>query len=108
MKKLLVALMLAALAPSVYAGNSAGKVNSFLVTRYGNLFFKAGVPQSAPACSVAGEYAVSLVGTDGPAGKAILAAIMAAHAGGENVYVIGNGKCDVAGDRETVEYVVIE
>lgn len=100
--------MLLALAPSVFAGTSVGTVNSYLVSRYGKLFFKAGTTQSPPACSTGGDFAVDLVGPDGAAGKAILAVIMAAHAGGKTVHVYGKGNCDVWGDRETVEYVVVE
>jgi len=108
MKKLLVACMLVALSSPVFAGTSAGPVSSYLVSRYGKLFFKAGDTASRPACSYNGDWAVDLVGPDGAAGKAILAVIMAAHAAGKTVQVYGKNNCDVWGDRETVEYVVVQ
>jgi hypothetical protein len=108
MKKSAFAAILLALAPSVYASTSVGTVSSYLVSRYGKLFFRAGVTQSPPLCSVAGEFAVDLVGPDGAAGKAILEVIMTAQAAGKTVHMYGKGTCDVWGDRETVEYVVIE
>jgi hypothetical protein len=77
------------------ADKAGGTVSSYLVSCYGKLFFRAGVTQSPPSCSVAGDFAVDLVGPDGVASKAILAVIMTAQAAGKTVHVYVKGTCDV-------------
>ena len=107
MKRIFLALAILVLSPSAFCGQSSGPVGSYLVSRYAKLFFNAGAASSRPACSPNNEWAVDLSGPDAAAGRAILATIIAAHASGKTVHVIGKGVCDVWGDRETVEYVVV-
>ena len=71
-------------------------------------FFHAGTATSRPACSANGDWAIDLVGSNAAAGKAMLAAIIAANAQGKSVHVVGTGACDVGGDRETVQYIVVD
>lgn len=108
MEKILIATLLAMTASTASAGWSVGTVKSYLVMRYGKFFFTAGANQDTASCNLAGEWAVDINGSEAAAGKAIMAAIMAAHMSGKNVRVIGKGVCDAWGDRETVEYVVVE
>jgi hypothetical protein len=107
MRKICLALAILVLSPSAFCGDSSGTVGSYLVYRYGKLFFNAGPATSRPACSPGNEWAVDLVGPDAAAGRAMLATIIAAHISGKTVYVHGKGVCDVWGDRETVDYVVV-
>ena len=106
MKKTALLLSLLLTAPCVFAGSSTGPITGVIVNRYGKLFFTAGSVTAKATCSN-GEWAVDLVGPDGPAGKAMLATVLSAQAQGKSIYVGGKGNCDVWGDRETVEYIIV-
>ena len=87
--------------------SNTGKIEWLLPTPAGNVFFKAGVQVSPPACSPSNEYAFQLTGADANGGKAMLASLLAAQAAGKNVFVSGRGVCDISGGRETVDYIVV-
>ena len=108
LKKIFVFTLLAVASSVASAGASSGTISSYLVSRYGKLFFVAGPTDNSPSCSGAGHWAVDLVGPDAAAGKAILAAVIAAQMSGKRVFVQGKCVCDVWGDRETVDYISVE
>lgn len=107
MKKIVLAFSMAALSGPALCGTSSGPVGNYLVSSSGKLFFSAGTASNPPACSPGNEWAIDLVGPNAAAGRAMLAALLAAHAVGKTVSVIGKGVCDVWGDRETVDYIVV-
>jgi hypothetical protein len=83
-------------------------LTNYIVIIQGKLFFHTTSTDSAPACSLASEWAVDLVGLNSVVGKVIFAAVMAASAQNKTVTVIGNGSCDVWGDRETVAAIYVD
>jgi hypothetical protein len=108
MKKTILLFSIFLITKNCFAvGTSVGVVSSYLVSIYGKLFFHAGDANSRATCSN-GDWAVDLIGPNAAAGKGILAAVISANAQGKTVHVYGTGLCDVWGDRETVEYIVVE
>lgn len=92
---------------AIASTTAANKIDFILPTSAGNVFFQAGVQISPPACSVANNWAIQVTGPNAAGGKAILATLIAAQAANKSVVVVGTGVCDIAGDRETVSYVVV-
>jgi hypothetical protein len=97
----------------VSAANSTGPVAWPLVTQWGTgLFGVAGagavILGTKPACAaptiVTSYWAVDV---KTPAGRAMWALVMQAHALGKTVLVSGKGNCDIHGDRESVDFLYI-
>lgn len=86
---------------------NSGKVVNIIATPAGNVFFTAGAQVSPPSCSTSNAWAFQVTGANGSGGKAMLASLLAAQAGNKNVFVAGRGNCDISGDRETVDYIVV-
>lgn len=107
MKKILLAFIIVVVSAPAFCGESSGPISSYLVSRYGKLFFASGPGSNRPACSLSNDWAVDLAGPDAAAGRAMLGVILAAHAAGKTIAVVGKGVCDVSGGRETVEYIVV-
>ncbi len=106
MKKLLCALLLAAVQlPASAAGNSTGTVSYLFVHDPGVLMFAAGTQTTPIACSTQGQWAVDLSTT---MGKNIYAMLLSAQSQGQTVTVAGSGVCSAWGDREKPLYVYVQ
>lgn len=106
-KGIVVSIFLSATNGALALGNSTGQVTVPVIgATYGVFMFKAGTPAGQPACvQVPSQPWVLNVKTDG--GKATYALLLSAQAQGKTVSVSGTGVCDVWGDRETVDAVMI-
>lgn len=93
-------------APAHSGGTGSGTISFILPTAYGQVFFKTTNAQSQPACSTQG-WAFDLTGANAIGGKAMLATLLTALAAGKQVNIVGKGNCDVWGDRESVDYLVV-
>jgi hypothetical protein len=69
--------------------------------------FAAGPHNNPPACSLnnGDEWAITLATATG---RAMFATLLAAQAQGKPVIVVGSGKCDAWGDRESANYIVLD
>jgi hypothetical protein len=87
--------------PSVFAGNTTGKIHTVWVHYYNDfvLFSLESTQPSLAACAVTGRYVVS---TSTQQGKNILSTVLAAKAAGQTVSVMGKNTCTTHGDAEDV------
>lgn len=108
MKKFILFISLVFLSFNSSAGTGNGTIGNYIVTTYGKAFVHLNsATVSPPACSGASDWAIDLTGANGTAGRAVLAAIIAASIQGKTITVVGTGDCNVWGDRETVSYIVV-
>jgi hypothetical protein len=106
-KKLILGIILFSLSVNSFAGNVSSTIGNYIVTTYGKAFIHMNsATVSAPSCSGASDWAIDLIGTNGTAGRALLAAIITASIQGKTIAIYGTGDCSVWGDRETISYVV--
>ena len=93
--------ILLALSPSVFAGNTTGKIHTVWVHNYNDfvLFSLESTQPSFTTCAVTGRYVVS---TSTQQGKNILSTVLAAKAAGQTVSVMGKNTCTTHGDAEDV------
>lgn len=69
------------------------------------IFNVSGVRSNMPACATAGNrWAFS---DSNAGGQGTLSALLTAYAAGKLVTIYGTGVCDVWGDTESVDYIVI-
>lgn len=94
-------------APAMASYTNPSKVENIITTPAGNVFFTAGAQVGPPACSANNAWAFQVTGANANGGKAMLASLLAAQAANKNVFIAGRGVCDLAGDRETVDYIVV-
>lgn len=92
--------------PAHSGGIGSGTVSFILPTAYGQVFFRTTNAQSQPGCATEG-WAFDLTGAVSNGGKAMLSTLLTALAAGKQVNIVGKGNCDVWGDRESVDYIVI-
>lgn len=88
-----------------YAGASEGLITQPLATEQGIFMFSAGTHLDKPVCSTQGDSWALNVSTTG--GKSMQVTVLAAHAQGKRLHVVGKGICDAWGDREAPSYLYI-
>lgn len=90
----------------VAMADSGGTMFRFMINGSPDFMFSTTGPRTnKPACSIAGDEWGFNAGT--PAGKAMMAALIAAQATKSTVYIVGSGKCSEVGDREKPLYISV-
>lgn len=107
LNKILTSVCLAFISVTVSAGTGEGRISNYIVAYNGMFFFQTESIPDKIGCNTQNAFAVSTIGANASAGKAIMATVIAADAQGKAVRVIGKGNCDTWGDRETVDYILI-
>ena len=105
LKRVAICSLLAA--SSAHAGVAQGKIGQLVVGHGGHkVFIEILGTVSGFPCATSHpngfRYALS---TDNPGGKEMLATLLAARAGDQNIQIVGNASCTLATNMEDVSYV---
>jgi hypothetical protein len=107
MSKLVLALIALSYASTSTASSASAAVPSFITYRNDGIvlvYFNSTRSGVVPACAIpTGSYFRFAINATTAAGKAQLAGILAAHASGEGVWVVGTGDCAVYADTESLQ-----
>ena len=98
---------IASMPPSAFAGSVSGaKIISVLAAEADAFFITVNLPNvGSPGCAVVpGRWVVR---TSTASGKAMIATALSAMALNQTVYIYGKGVCEVWGDTETINYLIV-
>lgn len=111
MKRYLLSLCICAASCQAMATSSSGLVSSPLTTHYGYGMFGVAASGSfqgtKPACATYPAWNYWVIDIKTATGRAMWASVLQAHALGKTLSINGKGNCDWWGDRESVDYIII-
>ncbi|WP_342315807.1 hypothetical protein [Lysobacter sp. FW306-1B-D06B] len=102
---LLSMLVLASSLPAYAAGSSQGSINQVLFMPIGAVLVVPAQIATPAACNTARRFAIN---TNDASGKAQLAGLLSAQASGKSVTIYGTGECNIWGDSESVQILVLQ
>jgi len=106
MKKSIICLLFALLTLPVYAGSQISTVSWIIVRATDGLtYFRLnGQITGSPTCATSPQWTIN---EKTEAGKMQYSMLLAAHASGKKVRVVGTGKCNRWADQEDVNFIQI-